>query len=369
MKRTSCHHVTRSLCHLVILSSYEEKGVKVSIIGGSGYVGGELLRLLLSHPGVEVAQVTSERLGGKPVTSTHPNLRGRTALQYVPSSAVEPCDVLFLALPHGSAAKRIAEFAQLAPKIIDCSADFRLRDAAAYERWYGEPHPAPEWLDRFVYGLPELHREAIRPANYVSGVGCNATATNLALLPLARAGLLDATRDAVVEVKVGSSEGGAQSSDSSHHPERSGAVRSFAPVGHRHTAEVMQATGLERVHMSVTSIELVRGALATAHVFPGKAIAEKDLWRAYRSAYNSEPFVRIVRERQGIYRLPEPKILAGSNYADVGFALDEATGRVVSICAIDNLMKGAAGTAVQCMNLMCGFEETAGLEFPGLHPI
>jgi N-acetyl-gamma-glutamyl-phosphate/LysW-gamma-L-alpha-aminoadipyl-6-phosphate reductase len=230
-------------------------------------------------------------------------------------------------------------------------------------------HLTPRWLETFTYGLPELNRAAIQSAKYVSGVGCNATATNLALLPLVRAVLLDAARDVVVEVKVGSSEGGASSSDSSHHPERSHAVRSFAPVGHRHTAEVLQATGLERVHLSITSVELVRGALATAHVFPTTTLAEKDLWRAYRAAYNTEPFVRIVRERQGNYRLPEPKILAGSNYAEVGFALDEASGRVVSICAIDNLMKGAAGTAVQCMNLMCGFDERAGLGFPGLHPV
>jgi N-acetyl-gamma-glutamyl-phosphate/LysW-gamma-L-alpha-aminoadipyl-6-phosphate reductase len=343
--------------------------IRVSIIGGSGYVGGELLRLLLQHPDVTVAQVTSERLAGKPITSTHPNLRGHTALQYVPMNKVEPCDVLFLALPHGSAAKKIEQFSQIAERIVDCSADFRLRDPEVYKRWYGEPHPAPEWLDRFVYGLPELNREAIRGARYISGVGCNATASNLALLPLVRAGLLDAQRDAVIEVKVGSSEGGGQASDSSHHPERSGVVRSFAPTGHRHTAEIHQATGLERVHLSITSVELVRGALATAHVFPREPITEKDLWRAYRGAYSNEPFVRIVRERQGTYRLPEPKILAGSNYADVGFALDEESGRVVSICAIDNLMKGAAGTAVQCMNLMCGFDERAGLGFFGLHPI
>jgi N-acetyl-gamma-glutamyl-phosphate/LysW-gamma-L-alpha-aminoadipyl-6-phosphate reductase len=343
--------------------------LKVSVIGGSGYVGGELLRLLLFHTHVEVAQVTSERLAGKPVASAHPNLRGRTSLQFAPASKVEPCDVLFLALPHGEAARRIEQLAQLAPRIVDCSADFRLRDAEEYARWYGEHHPAPEWLDRFVYGLPELHREAIGAASYVSGVGCNATASNLALLPLARAGLLDADRDVVIEVKVGSSEGGAQSSESSHHPERSGAVRSFAPAGHRHTAEIAQATGLRRVHLSITSVELVRGALATAHIFPREPLTEKDLWRAYRAAYGGEPFVRIVRERQGTYRLPEPKILAGSNYADVGFAHDESTGRVVSICALDNLMKGAAGSAVQCMNLMCGLDERAGLEFPGLHPI
>jgi N-acetyl-gamma-glutamyl-phosphate/LysW-gamma-L-alpha-aminoadipyl-6-phosphate reductase len=343
--------------------------VRVSIVGGSGYVGGELLRLLLLHPAVEVAQVTSERLAGKPVASAHPNLRGRTQLQFVPANKVDSCDLLFLALPHGAAARQIEHFAQLAPQIVDCSADFRLRDAEAYARWYGVAHPAPDWLSRFVYGLPELNREAIRGASYVSGVGCNATAANLALLPLVRAALLDRERDVVIEVKVGSSEGGAQSSDSSHHPERSGVVRSFAPTGHRHTAEIAQATGLQRVHLSITSVELVRGALATAHIFSSQPPSEKDLWRAYRAAYSGEPFVRIVRERQGAYRLPEPKILAGSNYADVGFALDEASGRVVSICAIDNLMKGAAGSAVQCMNLMCGLNERAGLEFPGLHPV
>lgn len=346
--------------------------ISVSIVGGSGYVGGELLRLLLFHPQTVVAQVTSERLAGKPVTAAHPNLRGVAAareLQFTSMDRLAPCDLLFLALPHSDAARAIERFAQLVPRIIDCSADFRLRDPATYTRWYGETHPAPAWLERFVYGLPELERDAIRSASYVSGVGCNATAANLALLPLIRAGLIDPGRDVVVEVKVGSSEAGAQPNESSHHPERSGAVRSFAPTGHRHTAEIVQALGLQRVHLSITSVELVRGALATAHCFPPSPVTEKDLWRAFRSTYGNEPFVRIVREKHGTYRLPEPKILAGSNYADVGFAVDEEHGRVVTICAIDNLMKGAAGTAVQCMNLMYGFDERAGLEFPGLHPV
>src|SRR6185503_17054016 len=144
--------------------------LRVSIIGGSGYVGGELLRLLLFHPAVEVAHVTSERLAGRAVGSAHPNLRGRTPRQFVSASKVEPCDVLFLALPHGEAARKIEQYARLAPRIIDCSADFRLRDAETYARWYGEVHPAPTWLGRFVYGLPELHRDAIRGASYVSGV-------------------------------------------------------------------------------------------------------------------------------------------------------------------------------------------------------
>ena len=346
--------------------------LRAAIIGASGYVGGEILRLLLGHPQVEVAQATSESHVGKYVYSLHPNLRSRTGLTFSRAADVAPCDLLFLALPHGEAMQRIEQFAGLAERIIDLSADFRLRDPAAYERWYGHPHAAPHWLERFVYGLPELHRDELRTARYVSGVGCNATAINLACYPLLKAGLADRERGIVAEVKVGSSEGGNKESPSSHHPERSGAVRSFAPTGHRHTAEVRQelALGAEApaVHMSVTSVELVRGAVATAHLFARTPLALKDLWRAYRDAYKGEPFVRLVAEKQGIYRYPEPKILAGSNFADVGFDLDEESGRIVAIAAIDNLMKGAAGSAVQCMNLMCGFEETAGLEFTGLHP-
>lgn len=343
--------------------------VNVSIAGASGYVGGELLRLLLQHPDVSVAQATSRRYTGRYLYQVHPNLRGCTTLKFVHPDQLEPCDVLFLALPHGEAARNIEKYAALAPRLVDCSADFRLKDTAVYRRWYGDDHPAPDWLDRFVYGLPEVHRQQLQGTSFASGVGCNATVTNLALLPLVRAGLVDTTRPVLVEVKVGSSEGGAEASDSSHHPERAGAVRSFAPVGHRHTAEVEQITGLTNVHLSITSVELVRGALATAQVFASCEIADKDLWQAYRGFARDEPFVRIVKERTGIYRYPEPKILAGSNYADVGFAYDPESGRIVSICAIDNLMKGAAGSAVQCMNLMCGRAETAGLEFTGLHPV
>ncbi len=347
--------------------------MNVSIIGGSGYAGGELLRLLLDHPHVNVAQVSSVSSLGKFVYALHPNLRGRTRLKFCRPEQIEPCDLLFVALHHGEAQKQIAKLSKLAPKIIDLSADFRLRDPALYEQWYGRPHQAVEWLDRFVYGLPELHRDEIRRANYVSGVGCNATATILGLYPLFRAGLIDRARGVFVEVKVGSSEGGRRENPGSHHPARSGVVRSFAPTGHRHSAEVIQELGLggapPAVHFSATAIDMVRGILATSHLFAHRPIDEKTLWKTYRAAYKDEPFVRIVKERQGVFRYPEPKILAGSNYGDVGFAIDARSGRIVVISAIDNLMKGAAGSAVQCMNLMCGFEETAGLTFPGLHPI
>ncbi|MEJ2560654.1 MAG: N-acetyl-gamma-glutamyl-phosphate reductase [Anaerolineae bacterium] len=341
--------------------------LSVSIVGGSGYVGGELLRLLLFHPNVVVKQVTSASQAGRYVHTVHPNLRGITSMQFVHPDALEPADVFFLAMPHGQAVRNIQRYTTMAQWVIDCSADFRLRDPAQYARWYGADHPATEWLDHFVYGLPERYRARLTDAHYASGVGCNASATILALAPLADAGLLG---QAVVEVKVGSSEAGAQPSTSSHHPERSGAVRSFKPTGHRHQAEVIQALGNNYDHhFSVKAVELVRGVLATCHCFLNRPLLEKELWQLYRTAYQNEPFLRLVKSRSGIHRYPEPKWLAGSNYCDVGFEIDPGTGRVVVMAALDNLMKGAAGSAVQTMNVMMGWDEIAGLTFPGLHPI
>lgn len=341
----------------------------ISIIGGSGYGGGELLRLLLAHPHVELKQVTSRSHLGEYVYQVHPNLRKRTQLKFSDPQALEPVDILFLALPHGQTQLKINQYAKLAPKIIDLSADFRLRDADSYKEWYGEKHAAPEWLSKFVYGLPEIHRAELTTANYVSGIGCNATASNLALLPLVKADLLDLSTPVLIEIKVGSSESGAGGNMGSLHAERAHVIRTFSAFGHRHTAEVIQEMGVKDISLTLTAVDLVRGVLATAHAKVKQGVCIKDLWKAYRAIANKNPFLRVMKERRGIYRVPEPKILAGSNYADLGFDLDESTGHVVSICAIDNLMKGASGSAVQCMNLMMGWEETAGLEFMGLHPI
>jgi N-acetyl-gamma-glutamyl-phosphate/LysW-gamma-L-alpha-aminoadipyl-6-phosphate reductase len=339
--------------------------MKVGVLGAGGYAGGELLRLLSGHPEVSEIVAGSESLAGKPVTVAHPNLRKRTSLEFVRYDDVRACDVLFLSLPNG--AHRLGEFRSRGTLVIDLSSDHRLRDQAAYTTWYGSEHPHPELLGAVVYGIPELHRDDLRTAKLVTGAGCNATATVLAVLPLARAGFIDPSRPVVVECKVGSSEGGREAGDDSHHPERAGVVRSFKPVGHRHTAEVEQELDI-RVQLSVTAVELVRGVLATAHVPVRSGVDEKACWRAYRDAYANEPFVRIVKERSGIFRYPEPKLVAGSNFADVGFAVDPRGERVVALCAIDNLVKGAAGNGVQAMNVACGFTETAGLEFPGLHP-
>jgi N-acetyl-gamma-glutamyl-phosphate/LysW-gamma-L-alpha-aminoadipyl-6-phosphate reductase len=188
-------------------------------------------------------------------------------------------------------------------------------------------------------------------------------------MPLVKANLIEMEKQVIVEIKVGSSEGGAEGNAGTHHPERSGVIRTFSAYGHRHTGEVVQELGLKNVSLTMTSVDLVRGVLASAHATVKPGVATRDLWKAYRALAAENPFVRVVKEQRGIYRVPEPKVLAGSNYADLGFDLDETTGHVVSICAIDNLMKGASGTAVQCMNLMLGFDETLGLEFPGLHPI
>jgi len=340
--------------------------MRVSIVGASGYGGGELLRLLLQHPHVEVHQVTSERNAGKPVTRLHPNLRKRTSLAFCTISELEKVDLLFAALPHTEFMKRFGALSPLAERIIDLSADFRLKHPDAYVRWYGTEHSHPEKLGEFVYGNVELHREEMRKAAYISGAGCNATATILPLWPLFRHGVVDTSLPVIAEAKCGSSEGGNAVSEASHHPERSGCVRSYKPTGHRHIAEMEQELG-HSIHFSATSIEMVRGILVTAHLFVKGEITEKDVWKAYREVYGKEPFIRIVKEKQGIYRFPEPKILAGTNYCDIGFELEGK--RLVVVSAIDNLMKGAAGQAVHAMNVAAGFEETAGLEFAGLHPI
>ena len=341
--------------------------IDVSIAGGSGYTGGELVRLLLQHPEVRIRQVTSERFAGKSAYKVHPNLRKATDLKFCTMAELGKSDVLFLALPHGRAMADIDRCLALAPMVIDLSGDFRLDDAEAYRKWYGQEHLRPELLEEFVYGVPEINRERLKDARYATGAGCNATVTILALWPLYRRGLVE---QAVVEVKTGSSEAGNVATDASHHPERSGAVRSYKPTGHRHVAEILQVLGEDaRVHFSATSIEMVRGVLATAHLFLTSRVTEKDLWRLYREDYGSERFIRIVKERTGIYRYPEPKLLSGTNYCDIGFELDPDTDRLVVMGAIDNLMKGAAGQAVQAFNVMQGFAEDTALTFTGLHPI
>lgn len=346
--------------------------ITAAIFGGSGYTGGELLRLLLQHPNVDVVGATSGGRAGEPLHRSHPNLRGATNLDFLPRDKLPDADVVFTCTPHTESMKAVPGLMKEGRLVVDLSADFRLRDAATYESWYGVKHAAPQLLGLAVYGLPETRRAAMKGAQLISGVGCFATATNLALLPLARAGLLNGAR-IVADGKIGSSAAGAETNPAGMHAERSRSHRLYAATSHRHAAEVEQETGA-RIHASVHTIELVRGVLSTCHVLlPGPAPDEKTLWKAFRAQYEGEPFVRVVKERSGIHRGPDPNLVAGSNFADVSFHVEEPVagqpGRIVATAAIDNLVKGAAGSAIQSMNVALGLPETAGLTQLPLHPV
>ena len=347
--------------------------MRAIVLGGAGYAGGELLRLLAGHPGIEVAQVTSERLRGKPVTAVHPHLRGRTELRFCGRDDLEPVDVVFAALRHGTTAPRIDEIAALAPVIVDLSADFRLHDPADYPRWYGWEHPRPNLLPTFVSGLAELHRDEIVGSDRLSIGGCVATATILALAPLVRAGIADPAAPIVVAALIGSSAAGSEPTASSHHPHRSGAMHSFSPTGHRHTAEIQQElralSEIGELALSVTSVEAVRGILVTVHLWLREPLEEREIWRVLRASIGAEPFLRVVKQAQGLHRHPDPRLLTGTNFCDIGFSRDPHSRRLVVTAAIDNLVKGAAGQAVQAANLRLGCPETAGLELSGLYPL
>ena len=339
----------------------------LSIVGASGYAGGEFLRLALSHPYLEVKQVTSRRFAGEPVHFVHPNLRGRTNLKFIPPEKLEPADILVLALPHGVFAREFDRYSALAPILIDLSADFRLKDPELYRRYYGE-HPRPDLLGCFVYAVPELYREALKGADWIAGAGCNATATLLGLYPLLIAG--GRTPAPISVTLVGSSAAaGAEASPASHHPERAGSIRVYKPTGHRHTAEVVEnLPGRPEVHLTAIATDRVRGILMTAQCFVQDGWSERDVWQAYREAYAGEPFIRLVKQKKGVHRYPDPRFVQGTNYADIGFELEEDTGRLVVMTAIDNLVKGTAGHALQALNVRMGWPETLGLDFPGLHP-
>ncbi len=350
--------------------------MRVGIIGASGYVGGELLRLLLLHPQVRVTVATSRRLSGDFLHRVHPNLRSMTKLKFTnpkPQEIIDACDLLFMATPHGTSAKIVPQFLETGLKIVDTSADFRLHNPDDYGKWYNLTHPCPELLGKAVYGLPELHREEIKKADLVACPGCMAIGAILALAPPVKEGKIEKDK-IVVDTKVGSSGSGAKPSLATHHAERYGVVRPYKPAGHRHTAEIEQELGAlagdkVKISMSTHAVNMVRGILATCHAFLTSPWTIKDVWRCYRGFYDEEPFIRFVRESKGVFRFPDPKIVVGSNYCDIGFEVDDHANRLVVMSAIDNLVKGAAGTAVQCMNLMLGLDEQTGLEQPGLHPV
>jgi N-acetyl-gamma-glutamyl-phosphate/LysW-gamma-L-alpha-aminoadipyl-6-phosphate reductase len=350
------------------------KRFRAAVIGGSGYGGAELIRRLLIHPEVELVRVASVDHVGQPLGAAHPSLAGRTALRFedLPAGAAAAgCNVALLGLPHKVSATKAPEILASGAKVVDMSGDFRLRDVAAYERYYGAKHPHPELLSQFVYGLPELNREAIRAARAVASPGCFATTVELALLPLARAGLLDGPLH-VLGI-TGSSGSGVVPSAGTHHPVRAVNLKSYKPLEHQHTPEIEETLraaaarpGAIELRFVPVSAPLSRGILVTCFVEVPAAETREGLAAHYHRWYDGEPFVRFLEDR-----LPEVAAVAGSNYAEVGFTLGEPAGATRTLAvqaATDNLIKGGAGQAIQNMNLMLGLPETLSLEDPGPWP-
>ncbi len=348
------------------------KRFKAALIGGSGYGGAEIIRRLLGHPEVELVRVASVDFVGELLAAAHPNLEGQSELRYEKLSALEAAagmDIVLLALPHKVTAEKVVELMPTGVRILDLSGDFRLQDAAAYEKYYGQKHPAPELLPKFVYGLPELNRERIKTARYVASPGCFATTIALGLLPLARAGLLAGEID-VVGI-TGSSGSGVAPQAGTHHPVRASNLRTYKPLEHQHIPEIeetLAAAGGRDLALRFVPVSapLPRGIFATSFAHVPADVAPERIKRAFAECFAGEPFVRVPHKR-----LPEVVAVSGSNYAEVGVAVGEpADGRRVVTCfsATDNLIKGGAGQGIQSMNLMLGVPEKTTLEDPGSWP-
>ncbi|MCB9507870.1 MAG: N-acetyl-gamma-glutamyl-phosphate reductase [Myxococcales bacterium] len=338
---------------------------RVAILGATGYGGGELLRLLLRHPKVDIAFATSRSREGVPVGAVHRNLDGLTDLRFSSPSVAEiaACDIVFGALPHGASAEALAPVVLDGARVIDLSGDFRLRDAQQYRAWYKREHPYPDLLARAVYGCPEANRDAIRSATLVASPGCFATAINLALIPAASR--IEGTPTVVA--MTGSSGSGAEASEGTHHPTRSGTLRPYKVLGHQHVPEILQlarelGSELHGLEFTPVSAPLSRGIVAVATADLARRATTEELVDAYAAHYADHPFVKVVTSRE-----PECGPVATTNYVEVR-PRATASGRLHVTCAIDNLVKGGAGQAVQSMNLMLGLAETMGLDWPGTWP-
>ena len=350
--------------------------MKVGIVGASGYVGGEVLRLLVSHPKVEIAMVTSRQYVGEYLHRIQPSLKGFTDLTFSEldyEKMSDKCDLVFTAVPHGTATEIVKALYDRGMKIIDLSADYRLHNPEDYQKWYGWEHPHPDYLAKSVFGVPEIHREQIKNAQLVSCPGCMAVTSLLALYPLIKNNIID-TEHIVVDSKIGSSGAGAGTVSGTHHAMRSGVIRPYKPAKHRHTGEIEQelseAAGKKiKVSMSPHAVDIVRGILCTNHTFLTREVDEKEIWKMYRDKYKDEHFIRLIRDKKGFYKFPDPKFVVGSNFCDIGFDLDPDNNRLVALSASDNLMKGAAGSAIQNMNVMSGFNETEGIMYSPLTPV
>ena len=350
--------------------------MKVGVVGASGYVGGELLRLLVSHPKIEIATVTSRQRAGEYVHRVHPSLKGFIELTFSPidmEKLANSCDLVFVSVPHGKANKVVKELYERGMRIIDLSADFRLKNPKDYVKWYGWEHPYPELLLKSAYGVPELHRNDIKRSQLVSCPGCMAVTSLLAIKPLIENNLID-IEHIVVDSKIGSSGAGAQANAGTHHAMRYGVIRPYKPARHRHTGEIEQELGLIakkeiKISMSPHAVNVVRGILTTNHTFMTRLVSEVDLWKIFRTSYKDEPFIRFIRDKKGLYKFPDPKFVVGSNFCDIGFDIDDDNKRIVALSASDNLMKGAAGSAIQNMNIMYQYNEKDGLNYTPLTPV
>ncbi|MBO8142716.1 MAG: N-acetyl-gamma-glutamyl-phosphate reductase [Firmicutes bacterium] len=347
--------------------------VRVGVIGGSGYTGGELLRILLHHPDAQVVYVASRTQAGQPVAASHLPLLGLTELVYEPAdpgSIATRCDVVFLAVPRGASMDVAAELCRLGVRVVDLGTDFRFRNPETYRYWYGADHRHPELLADAVYGLPEMNREAVRKARLVGNPGCYPTAVLLGVMPFIKAGCVDPA-DVVVTAMSGVSGAGSTPAPMYHFPECTENVQAYGVPGHRHTGEMEQGIaamlgGGGQVSVSFVPhlVPMSRGIQATIHLRLTEKLTTADAIALMQEHYRFEPFVRVLGEN----RLPQTKVVAGSNFCDVTARSDPRTGRLIVLAAIDNLVKGAAGQAVQNMNLMFGLDEAAGLRSPGLYP-
>ncbi len=352
---------------------------RASVFGSAGYLGGELLRIILGHPGLELAHAVSASHAGRPLADVHRNLLGTTDATFsdaAPAAVFSGSDVVFLAWEPGRAQRVLVEtfgaepssYPEAGPRIVDLSGDFRIADHAVYERAYGRAQEAPAWQSAFCYGLTDLERDRVRAARFIANPGCFATAALLAAGPLARAGLV--ASPIVVSGVTGSSGSGASAKPGTHHPTRAAAFRAYKPLVHQHEPEVareLRALGAPEATDLVFlthSAPLVRGIHVTVTTRIEAARTREELVALYRETFAASPFVRLRDEP------PDVSPLAGTNFCDLAvFARAEGTGtRVVVAAAIDNLVKGGSGQAVQNANVMLGLDERAGLGFVGLHP-
>jgi len=344
--------------------------LKVGIYGASGYTGQELLRLLIGHPDANVVTLTSRKFKDMPVSEVYPAFRGMTNLRFVDSSPqhlVSSCDIVFLALPHGEAMRVVPEFVAAGMKVIDLSADFRLGDISVYEAWY-KKHTAPDLVKKAVYGLPELYRDDLRSADLVANPGCYPTSIILGMAPLLREGCIDPP-SIIADSKSGVSGAGRELQLGSLFCEANESFKAYKVGSHRHTPEIEQELGrIARTEIAISFtphlVPVNRGILSTIYADLNQKISQQELIDIYQGFYRDEQFVRICKAGD----LPNISSIKGSNFCDIGCVVDTRTGRVIIVSALDNLIKGASGQAVQNMNLMCGLPEGAGLDHISLFP-